>query len=162
MAVTFPPLTEARTSVEFKPGSTALGHRWIIKDGNEQEVGRTKLFYEGAGKTVGRLMRATGLSTSATIHAEVLDSEGAARFKIHSFPGKQSHVVLEDGDGVAIGHLRREACLLELLAPGARGRWSAGSPERAKRTSRSSVQAADGRRVAVLTKQKLPDQHALG
>ena len=119
MTVTFPPLTETRTSVEFKPGSTALGHRWIIKDGDEQEVGRTKLFYEGAGKTVGRLMRATGLSTSGTIHAEVLDSEGATRFKIHSFPGQQAHVALEDGDGVAIGHVRRDGLSLELLASGA-------------------------------------------
>ena len=135
MTVTFPPLTETRTSVEFKPGSTALGHRWIIKDGNEQEVGRTKLFYEGAGKTVGRLMRATGLSTSGTIHAEVLDSEGHA-LQDPLVPGQAGARRTRGRRRGGDRPLRRDGLSLELLAPGAEAMIGRIARE-TKRTSRS-------------------------
>jgi hypothetical protein len=106
-----------RLSAEFKAGQTALGHRWLLKDGEGNEVGRTKLFYLGAGKTVGRLMKVTALSTSGKIHAKVLAPDGAELFMLHSFPGDQRHVEIEDDSGTRIGVGRRRELSLELLGP---------------------------------------------
>lgn len=106
-----------RLGAEFKAGQTALGHRWILKDGEGNEVGRTKLFYVGAGKTLGRLMKVTALSTSGKIHAKVLAPDGTELFTLHSFPGDGRHVEIEDASGTKIGGGRRRELSLELLGP---------------------------------------------
>jgi hypothetical protein len=143
-----------RLSVAFKPGQTALGHRWILRDGDEAEVGRTKLFYEGAGKTMGRLMRVTALSTSGTIHARVLGSQGEERFRIHSFPGKDRHVEVENAEGTAVGVARRRELSLDLLAPGAEAPLA--TITRADREDLAfPIETPSGERLGVLTKQKL-------
>jgi hypothetical protein len=143
-----------RLSVAFKPGQTALGHRWILRDGDDAEIGRTALFYEGSGKTMGRLMRVTGLSTSGTIHARVLDERGEERFRIHSFPGKDRHVDIEDAQGAALGRARRNDLSLGLFAPGGDGALA--TIVRADKADLAfPIETPTGERLAVLTKQRL-------
>lgn len=106
-----------RLGAEFKAGQTALGHGWILRDGEGNEVGHTKQFYVGAGKTLGRLMKVTALSTSGKIHAKVLAADGTELFTLHSFPGDNRHVELEDDSGTKLGVGRRRDLSLELLGP---------------------------------------------
>jgi hypothetical protein len=143
-----------RLSATFKPGQTALGHRWILHDGDENQVGRTKLFYKGAGKTVGRLMRVTALSTTGTIHATVLASDGAELYRLHSQPGKNAHVEITDAADQPLGRARRRELSLELL-----GAESDTTLATVTRTSKEElafpIETPDGERLGVLTKQKL-------
>jgi hypothetical protein len=143
-----------RLSAVFKPGQTALGHRWILSDGDDHEVGRTKLFYVGAGKTVGRLMRVTALSTSGSIHAKVLAANGAELFAVHSVPGKERHVDVEDAGGTRIGVGRRRELSLELLGPDGETVLAV-----VKRQDKEDVafpiETAGGERLGALTKRRL-------
>src|SRR5436305_8200852 len=155
MTATSPGLTELdRPSAVFKAGQTALGHRWILQDENDAEVGHTKLFYERSGKTFGRLMRVTGLSTSGQIHAAVLSAEGAELYKVHSRPGKDARVDITDGDGTPIGWARRRDLSLELF-----GHESVTALATIVRTSKDDlgfpIEGTAGERLGVLTKRKL-------
>jgi hypothetical protein len=140
--------------VTFKPGQTALGHHWILSDGEDHDVGRTKLFYEGAGKTVGRLMRVTGLSTTGEIHATVNAPDGTELYRLHSTPGKNKHVDISDAGGTLIGQARRNDLSLELFGPDGEITLA-----RIARTSKEDmafpIETPDGERLGVLTKQKL-------
>ena len=143
-----------RLSAEFKAGQTALGHRWLLKDGEGNEVGRTKLFYVGAGKTVGRLMKVTALSTSGKIHAKVLAPDGAELFTLHSFPGDQRHVEIEDDSGTRIGVGRRRELSLELLGPD--GEIVIAVVKRENRDEMAfPIQTAGGEQLGALSKRPL-------
>jgi hypothetical protein len=141
-------------SVRFKPGQTALGHRWLLCDGESEEIGRTKLTYDGAGKSVGRLLRVTGLSTNGTISATVFDEGGEEIVHLRSTPGKDKRVDVYGPDDEPIGGARRRDLALELLAP--RTDTVVGSIERAEKDDMAfPILSPDGRRCAVLTKAQL-------
>src|SRR5581483_310977 len=84
-------------SAAFKPGKSALGHHWVLFEG-QQEIGRTRLAYEsGAAKTLGRLGRATGMVTKGVTHATITDASGTELFRVHSYP-KDKRVELTGTD----------------------------------------------------------------
>jgi hypothetical protein len=137
----------------FKPGQSALGHRWLLKDGEGQDIGRTKLFYEGAGDKVGRrLLRATGLSTSGPTHAKVLNGDGDELFRVFSKKGKPSTVEVMSPDDTVIGIARRNELSLDLLGP--EGSVVHGVIARESKDDEAfAINDASGQRVAVLSKQ---------
>jgi hypothetical protein len=141
-----------RLSARFKPGQSALGHHWILQDGDEQPVGRTKLYYEGSGKTLGRMMRATGLSTAGTVHATIRDASGEDRFRLVSKnKGSEPRLDLEDASGTPIGSAMRKELSLDLLAP------PSDTPvgrivRESKEDMAFAIEDARGDRVAVLSK----------
>jgi hypothetical protein len=145
-------LDHQRLSAHFKPGQSALGHHWILMDGDEQPVGRTKLYYEGAGKTLGRMMRATGLSTAGTIHATIRDASGEDRFRVVSKnKGSEPRLDLEDARGTPVGSAMRKELSLDLLAP------PSDTPvgrivRETKEDMAFAIEDARGERVAVLSK----------
>lgn len=113
-------LTAVRNlSVVFKGGQSALGHHWRLLDGDGQEVGRTKLYYDDlGGKTVGRLMRATGLSQRGDINAQVRDASGEVAFRIFATRRTPTgRLDLKNAIGELIGSAQREEGGLVLLAP---------------------------------------------
>ena len=60
-------------------------------------------------------MKVTALSTSGKIHAKVLAADGTELFTLHSFPGDDRHVEVEDDSGTKLGVARELS--LELLGP---------------------------------------------
>ncbi len=143
-----------RLGAEFKAGQTALGHRWILKDGEGNEVGRTKLFYVGSGKTLGRLMKVTALSTSGKIHAKVLATDGSELFTLHSFPGDDRHVEVEGDSGTRLGVGRRRELSLELLGPD--GEIVLAVVKRENREEMAfPIEAVGGGQIGVLSKRPL-------
>jgi hypothetical protein len=141
-------------SATFKPGKSALGHHWLLQDGDGQEVGRTKYFYQGAGKSLGRVMRATGLSTHGVMRAHVLGADGEELYRVHSTSGKDSRVELTRPDGTPIGAARRRKLSLELVAPPSD--TIVGVIERSDKEEMAfPVLDAHGERIAILSTQKI-------
>jgi hypothetical protein len=142
-------------SAAFKPGKSALGHHWVLFDG-QQEVGRTRLVYEsGAAKTLGRIGRATGVVTKGVTHASISDTTGAECFRLHSYP-KHARVELADVEGSSLGEARREDHALSLHAPGGPALATITRPDDASATQ-FPVIAAEGGEVAVLSTEYLSE-----
>jgi hypothetical protein len=104
-------------SAAFRAGKSALGHHWVLFDG-QQQIGRTELVYESAAaRTVGRLGRATGVVTKGVTHAAITDASGAECFRVHSYP-KDKRVELTDAEGGPVGEARRVERTLSIHASG--------------------------------------------
>jgi hypothetical protein len=140
-------------SAAFKAGKSALGHHWVLFDG-QQEIGRTKLAYEsGTAKTLGRLGRATGVVTKGVTHATITDASGAECFRVHSYP-KDRRVELTDADGAVLGEARRAERTLSIHANGGSSPVTITRPDD-KEIKQFPVITTDGGEVAVLSTQYL-------
>jgi hypothetical protein len=140
-------------SAAFKAGKSALGHHWVLFEG-QQEIGRTKLVYEsGAAKTLGRLGRATGVVTKGATHATIGNASGAECFRVHSYP-KDRRVELTDADGAPIGEARRAERTLSIHANGGSSLATITRPDD-KQVKQFPVIAAESGEVAVLSTEYL-------
>ncbi|MDQ8047192.1 MAG: hypothetical protein AAGC46_19885 [Solirubrobacteraceae bacterium] len=91
-------------SVEYKSGQSALGHHWKILAGDEQQIGRTRRVYHGAGGKIGkRLAVATGLSTAGSVEINVEDAAGDHVATITGKGGERRIATLLTPDGKEIG-----------------------------------------------------------
>ena len=144
-------------SAVFKGGASALGHHWRLLDGDEHEVGRTKLYYDDlGGRTIGRLMRATGLSQRGDINAEVRDTTGDVAFRIFSTRRTPTgRLDLKTAEGQVIGSTQRvEGGGLVLLAPPSDTVVGHIAPE-PEQDAAYRITDASGSRVAVLTTRRV-------
>src|SRR5581483_5377371 len=105
------------------------------------------------GKTVGRLLRATGLSTSGTLHAAVLDTSGNEVYRLHSYPGRDGHLAVERADHTPVGTARRNELAVEITPDNA-----AAPALTLNRASKEDIALTitdlAGTRVGVLAKQR--------
>jgi hypothetical protein len=140
-------------SAAFKAGKSALGHHWVLFEG-QQEIGRTRLVYEsGAAKTLGRLGRATGVVTKGVTHATISNTTGTECFRVHSYP-KDTRVELTDAEGAPIGEARRAERTLSIHAPGGSSLATITRPDD-KEVKQFPVVAGEGGEVAVLSTEYL-------
>jgi hypothetical protein len=140
-------------SAAFRAGKSALGHHWVLFEG-QQEIGRTKLVYaSGTAKTLGRLGRATGVVTKGVTHATIANANGAECFRVHSYP-KDLRVELTDADGALLGEGRRTERTLSVHANGGSPMATITRPDD-KEAKQFPVINADGCEVAVLSTQYL-------
>jgi hypothetical protein len=97
-------LALTQLSVEYKSGQSALGHHWKIFGSGDEQIGRTRRVYQGAGGKIGkRLAVATGLSTAGSVEISVEDADGNHVATITGKGGERRIATLLDADGTEIG-----------------------------------------------------------
>lgn len=96
-------------TARFKAGTTALGHRWELSDGDGAPVGVAAFRYDGvAGRALGRLTRVTGLAAGNDLKADIKDAAGAVVATLQANNDKLPTVDLRLPDGSEAGRLVHE------------------------------------------------------
>lgn len=140
-----------RISAVFRTGSSPLGHHWRLLDAAEEEIGRTRFAYEGAGKVLGRTTRAIGLGTGRREQASVEDTAGTVQFRLRSsWGGKERTIEVVDGDDQPVGHTRRDGRSLQLHGAGDGSAFATVTRDEDEQPTMPIVTAA-GDRIGVIT-----------